>query len=76
MKDFWLDTTADAWFDASHQGKEHDFLTEFQRNFAFNMGIISRACSRPSDKQYPIAENIWNLYLQYLSDEEKKGKKK
>jgi hypothetical protein len=76
MRDFWLDTTADAWFDAAHQGKEHDFLTEFQRNFAFNMGKIARSGGTPTDAQHPIAENIWNLYQQYLSDEEKKGKKK
>jgi hypothetical protein len=72
MKDFWIETTAEGWFDAAHQGKEHDFLTEFQRNFAFKMGIISRAGSRPSDKQYPIAENIWNLYQQFLADEARK----
>jgi hypothetical protein len=76
MKDFWLDTTADAWFDASHQGKVHDFFRPKDSNFAYSMGEIARTGGRPTDKQYPWAEHLWNLYQQYLADEKKKREKK
>ena len=73
--DFWIETTADCWFDASHLGKEHNIFEGlhknpgFSNNFAFNMGIIAQAGGRPAPKQYPIAKDIWLIYQQFLRDQ-------
>jgi hypothetical protein len=71
--DFWIETTADCWFDAAHQAKEHGFLDDIKgvepKSFAFNMGKIAHAGGRPAPKQYPIAKEIWLIYQQFLRDQ-------
>lgn len=74
MRDFWIETDEDSWKDLAVKGKEQDFLTEWERNFAYNMGDLVRYGKRPSDKQCPFAERLWNIYQQHLADERRKQK--
>jgi len=74
MKDFWIETDENSWKDLAVKGKEQGFLNEWERNFAYNMGETAKYGKRPSDKQFPIAKRLWNIYQQYLADERRKKK--
>jgi hypothetical protein len=67
--DFWDDTEGDCWFNAAGEGKKHDFLTEWQRDFAYKMGIRANQGKRPTSLQLPYAKEIWFLYQQFLRDQ-------